>query len=106
MRSSENGTSVRMSVEALGGCAGTEPVRVGLIVVTQYRRHARWRPHRLSPGHALLALMDNTVAARRAPHKTMPILRETVLEAKAVQSARGNVQGVAAALLAEVDDLC
>src|SRR5579859_1211989 len=86
-------------VAALGGQAGTTPLPIGLIVVTHYASGARWRPRALSPAQALLALMDNTVAARRAPHTSMPILRQAALGASAIQSARGEAVGVAAALL-------
>jgi hypothetical protein len=48
--------------------------------------------------------MENTVAARRAPETTMTVLRQTVMDARAIRSLRGNARGVAAAVLAEVDD--
>ncbi len=46
-------------VEQLGGRAGAAPLPLGLVVVTQYQAGATWRPHPLSAGQALLALMDN-----------------------------------------------
>lgn len=104
IRASETQRAVRMPVEAVGGRAGKRPVAVGLIAVTRYDRSARWRPRRLSPGRALLALMANTVAARRTPRTAMAVLRATVLGAKAIQTLRGDARRIAAALLAEIDD--
>jgi hypothetical protein len=86
-------------VEALGGQAGSTPLPVGLVVVTWYREGATWRPRRLSAGRALLALMDNTVAARREPGYSMPILRAAVSGAVVVRGTRGEAGGVALDLL-------
>jgi hypothetical protein len=99
IRGSNSLLGVKTPVEALGGQAGVEPLPVGLIVATQYQPGARWRPRPLSPVQALLALMDNTVAAQREPQYTMPILRQAALGAKAIQSKRGEVERVARALL-------
>jgi len=86
-------------VESLGGQTGVEPLPVGLVVVTHYQPRARWRPQTLSPAQAMLALMDNTVAARREPAYSMPVLREVAMAARVVQSKRGEAKRVAPALL-------
>jgi len=90
---------VKTSVESLGGQAGIKPLPVGLVVVTHYQPKARWRPRTLTPAQALLALMDNTVAAQREPQYTMPILRQAVMSARTIQSKRGEAEKVAFALL-------
>ena len=96
----ENGQAGRKTpVELLGGRAGSAPLPIGLVVVTQYQAGARWQPRLLSAGQALLALMDNTVAARREPGYPLPILREAVLRAKCIQSKRGEASRVIARLL-------
>jgi hypothetical protein len=91
-------------IEALGGQAGSVPLPVGLVVVTAYQPGARWRPAALSAGEALLALMDNAVAARREPSYSMPILRATIIATTAVQSKRGEAGAVARALLRQLRD--
>jgi hypothetical protein len=90
---------IKTPIELLGGQAGIEPLPVGLVVVTHYQPEARWRPRALTPTQALLALMDNTVAAQREPQYTMPILRQAVVDAHAIQSKRGEADRVARALL-------
>jgi hypothetical protein len=85
--------------EALGGQVGAEPLPVGLVVMTSYKAGARWRPRVLSPGQALLALMDNTVAAQREPEHSMPILRAAVQGAALLQGRRGEAGPAARALL-------
>lgn len=86
-------------VEALGGRVGEEVLPVGLVVVTEYREGARWQPRVLTPGRAMLALMDNTVAARRGPEISMPVLKQVVTRATAIKSKRGEAKQVAASLL-------
>jgi hypothetical protein len=99
-----NGQSGReITAEELGGQVGIEPLPVGLIVVTEYQPGAAWRSRQLTPGQALLALMDNTVAARREPAHSMPILKQTVSGAITLKSKRGEAGDVAPILLARLE---
>jgi hypothetical protein len=90
-------------VEALGGQAGDRPLPVGLVVVTRYQRRARWRPQPISPAQAMLVLMDNTVAARRDPSHSMPILRRVAMGAQTIRSKRGEAKRIVPALLRTLD---
>lgn len=89
-----------ITAEELGGQIGVEPLPVGMIVVTEYHPEAIWQPRQLTPGQALLALMDNTVAARRNPAHSMPILKQAVTGAVDLKSKRGEAGEVAPLLLA------
>jgi hypothetical protein len=84
----------------MGGQIGLEPMPVGLVVVTEYQPEATWQPRKLTPGQALLALMDNTVAVRRNPAHSMPILKQAVTGATTLKSKRGEAGEVAPLLLA------
>jgi hypothetical protein len=99
LRSHDGRPARKTLVETLGGQTGVEPLPVGLVVVTRYRRGSAWRPRKLSPGQALLALMDNTVAARRDPAHSMPILKRAVTNAHALKSQRGEAGEIAPFLL-------
>ncbi len=90
-------------VESLGGQIGVEPLPVGLIVVTEYQPEATWQPRQLTPGQALLALMDNTIAARRNPAHSVPILKQTVTAAVTFKSKRGEGGEVAPLLLSRLE---
>lgn len=92
----------RIPAAALGGRTGERPVPVDLIVMTSYQPDACWRPLPLSRSLAFLALIENTVAARVSPERTMPILRQTVLTARAIDSRRGEADATARAVLAEL----
>jgi len=65
-------------VEALGGKAGTKPLKVRLILVTKYQAGARWRPEHLSEGKGVLEILDHTVSARYKPEIALTTLRQTV----------------------------
>jgi hypothetical protein len=45
--------------------------------------------------------MDNTVAARRVPAHSMPILKQTVAGAVALKSKRGEAAQIASTLLSQ-----
>ena len=102
IRANGSQPAVRIPVEAFGGRIGDGPVPVNLIVVTRYDRGVRWRPRPLSGSDAFLALMENTVAARQPPERTMPILRQAVLTARAIHSRRGDAGAVARAVVAQL----
>jgi len=87
------------SVDALGGHAGSGPLPVGLVVVSKFRPDREWRPNRLSPGSGLLALLTNTVPARRIPQIVMATLHQVVSMAPVVASERGEASSVVEPIL-------
>jgi hypothetical protein len=93
----------KISAESLAAETGVEPLPVGLVVVTEYQAEATWRPRKLTPGQALLALMDNAVAARREPAYSMPILKQAVANVVALKSKRGEAKKIAPVLLARLE---
>jgi hypothetical protein len=89
IRDGSTEVSRRVPAASFGAESGTTPLPVGLILVTSYRADARWRPRRLTPALALLALMRHTVAARGNPAHSMPILKQAVSEGVAFAGVRG-----------------
>lgn len=100
-----DGRTTRIPVEQLGSSRAAGPAPVGLIVMTKYHPHAKWRPQALTPAQALLALMANTVAAQHAPQLAMRVLRETVLQSQIVQTGRGDARRIAPRLFNLLQDL-
>ena len=70
--------------------------------MTSYRAGARWRPRRLTPASTLLALMRHTVAARRNPEHSMPILKQAVSGSMAFTGVRGEAPPLVSAVLKHV----
>jgi hypothetical protein len=86
-------------VDTLGGHVGTDPLPVGLVVVSKFRSGGEWRPRRLSPGRGVLALLANTVAARRIPEIALATLHQVVAVASVVASERGEASSVVEPIL-------
>jgi hypothetical protein len=78
---------------------GRRPLPVGLVVASRYRAGARWRPRLLSAGEGALALLANTVAARRAPARVVAALQAVVARAQVLRGVRGEARETARALL-------
>jgi hypothetical protein len=90
----------RYSVESLGGVAGTRPLPVGLVVVTEYDDGVKgWRPKHLTAGHGVLELLAHAVAARRKPKAVLGALERATASATVVKGRRGDAPVVARAIL-------
>jgi hypothetical protein len=94
----------RPRAEDLGGTCGREPLPVGLVVLTAFRRGARWRPERLSRGHAVLEMLAHTVPARLRPERSLRALERAVRGAVVVKGERGEARDLVASLLGSVED--
>jgi hypothetical protein len=90
----------RQSAEELGGVCGREPLSVGLVVLTSFRRGASWSPRRLSAGKAVLEMLTHTVPARLRPEDSLAALGQAVEAAAVLEGERGEAQELAGRLLA------
>jgi hypothetical protein len=101
----ETGDSTRrVPVEELGGKAGSGPLPLGAVVVTQHRAGSHWQPRRLSPGQAMLELMANTVAVRRQPEPTLSALQRGVAGASLfLKGVRDGTEDVIQRIRKELD---
>lgn len=89
----------KCSPETLGGVSGVTPLPVGMVVVSEYRPGALWRPRTLSAGEGALALLSNTVSARRQPHVVLATLKRVVAQAPVLKGVRGEAKQVVDSLL-------
>jgi hypothetical protein len=94
----------KYGVETFGGRPGAKPLPVGLVVVSKYKPGARWRPRQLSAGEGALALLANTVSARREPETTLATLEKVVSRAPVFKGQRGEAQQVIDYVLAKLGD--
>ncbi|HVF92224.1 MAG TPA: hypothetical protein VNH22_19315 [Blastocatellia bacterium] len=103
IRSQGEYKSTKHPVEMLGGVPGVRPLQVGLVVVSQYKEGARWRPRQLSKGQGALALLANTVSAREQPETALSTLRHVVSEAPVIKGVRGEASEVVEAIFRSFD---
>lgn len=90
---------IRVPVRPGMAPTGKRPLPVGLVVQTEYRKGARWRPRPLSRGEVVLVLLSNTVPARERPREVLATLAIAVARASAFRSPRGSATAVATALV-------
>ena len=103
LRDGPNGEARKRQAEALGGSPGVAPLPVGLVAITKYQPGARWQSRPLSQGQAMLALLGNTVPARRRPRTALATLRKVVASAAVVKGVRGEAEQMCDALLSTAD---
>ena len=84
----------KIDVAELGGRAGSKPLPVALVLVTEFRKGARWRPRNLSAGAGALELLSNTVSARRSPANALDAFDHVVSRAHVVKGARGEAHEI------------
>jgi hypothetical protein len=94
-----DGGPVDYQVEQLGGVAGTEPLPLGMVVVTRYRRGGHWRPRELSAGAGALAMLEHTVPAQTRPKEALRVLSRAMDGAVALEGERGEADEFAGILL-------
>ena len=98
-RRDESGRARRISLESLGGPSERPAVPVRKVVLTRYQEGSDWKPRLLTPGRALLGLLDHAIPARRRPQDVLKALGRLVAGAAVYKGARGDADAVAAALL-------
>ena len=103
MRDSGEWKQTKFEVEHFGGTTATKPIPVGLVMVTQYKAGAQWKPRHLSAGQAVLALLANTVSARRQPEKALGTLQKAVTEAETLKGVRGEAGKIVPSILARIE---
>jgi hypothetical protein len=91
-------------VESLGGVAGKKPLPVGLVIVSKFKKGAKWRPQRLSAGQGTLALLSNSVAIRRQPELTLAALQKIAPFAQVLKGVRGEAAVVVESVLRDWND--
>jgi hypothetical protein len=90
----------QVPVGELGGTAFASPVPVGGIALVTYAAGSSWDVTPISPGEAVLGLVDNCVPARTRPAEMLDALTTAVPMTGLVRGTRGDADEAAAALIA------
>lgn len=77
-----------------GARTGGKPLPVGLVILTEYRKSASWRPRETSPGRGVLRLLANSFSARANPASALRILTQATDKACFLRGARGEANEV------------
>ena len=100
LREPYDGRSGKCSAAELGGRSGTNPMPVKLVVATRYDETAHWQPRILSPGQAVLRLLENTVRARKRAQCAIDIVARVAAGSLAIGGDRPSWDQVVPSLLA------
>lgn len=90
---------VEFEVETFGGIKGTEPLTVGMILLTEFESNAKWQPFLLSDGAGVMELLSHTIPIRYNPKFSLKVLNKTVSRAIIVKTKRGEAKDFAVKLL-------
>ena len=101
----ENGkqTQSTINISEIGGHSGTRPLSVGMVLMTQFKDGARWRPRKLTPGRGVLQLLFNTVSARRNPQKALETLERVAAQAEVLKGVRGHATEIVPVVLERLE---
>lgn len=78
-----------LPVENFGGKAATEPIAVGMILLTEFNKEAVWNPIRLSSGEALMEIIPHTIPIRYQPEFSLKVLNKLSSRAIITKTPRG-----------------
>lgn len=93
------GVQVETPVETFGGFAGKGAIPVGMVLVMEFQKFARWKPEILSRGQGVLEIISHTVPIRNDPAFSLTVLNKVVDNAFIVKSKRGEVSRFAKTLI-------
>jgi hypothetical protein len=102
IRSPNSAESKKVRAEEIGAKVGSKPLRVGLVVSTNFKDGARWRPRPLSRGKGVLELMANTVSARSQPELALTVLPKALEVAQILKGVRGEATEIVESILSRL----
>lgn len=105
IREPETGKQTKHSVEEFGGRCGSKPIPVRVVIASTYRPAAKWKPRHLSPGEGLLAMLGQTVSARRQPTKALVALECVAKHALILKGVRGEAVDMVAPIFNYVEEV-
>ncbi len=76
------------AVEELGGKRGSEPIPVGFLLLTKYKKKAKPKLKQVSCGEGIMAGLENSLSVRQNPAYVLEVLSKTLGNARIYKSAR------------------
>lgn len=90
---------VDISVAEIGGVIGNSPIPIGMVLITEYKPNAVWKPKELSKAKGLLEIISHATPFTHNPEKTLRALEKSLEHAKIMKSFRGEASVTAKKIL-------
>jgi len=91
-------------VETLGAKIGSKPLRIGLVLLTEYEENAVWNPIALTPGQGMMEVLPHTIPRIFNTEFSLKVLNTAVSDAIILKSTRGDAGEFAIKLLSFFDN--
>lgn len=88
-----------VSVDSLGGEFGTDPIPVGMVLITEFDPDSIWQPEVLSEGAGVMELIPHTIPIRFNPEFSLKVLKIIVNRAIIAKSLRNEAKEFSKILL-------
>jgi len=85
----EKGRTRRVDPHTLGA-VGDAPLPATRVIATRHVAGGQWRAAPMSPGETVLALLENTLAARTRPADALRVLAAVARRARGIRGERGD----------------
>lgn len=82
-------TQVDFDVERLGGRRARTAFPVGCILVAEYKKKARGKLRKISPGAGVLASLANSISVRQNPKFVLDVLNRAIRRSVVLKAERG-----------------
>jgi hypothetical protein len=103
LRQDDRDKRLRPTAEDLGSEVGVRPLPIGLVVITRYQPGGRWHPQPMTPGLAMLELVDHAGAVQREPEMVMHTLEQALQGVTVLKGVRGEAEATAELLLGQAE---
>lgn len=80
------------AVEELGGKRGTEPIPIGVLLLTKYKENARAKLKQISQGEGMMAGLENSLSVRQNPAQVLSVLSKALENAQIYKSNRNEAE--------------
>jgi hypothetical protein len=86
-------------VAEFGGLAGTEPIPVGAVIITEFVEGGNWDPVRLTVGQGIMEVIPHTIPRNFNTRFSLKVLNTAISDAIILKSPRGEARDLAITLL-------
>ena len=94
----------RIPASRLGGKTGVDPINIGVVLFTEYRKRARWAPKTLTIGQGIVETIPHTIPVHSNTKFSLEVLNKAFKGAIIAKSFRGDAKHACPEILAFLDN--